>query len=600
MDDIQIFTKNAGRDVTQCQIVNAFRPLGAEEIRVNYGERSTEKQSTEKQSTEKQSTEKQGSHDIEDDSSSIDTDTFTLDIVKYSGRVAEGIRGNSRERSSLEFINNSGFDETQISVTPTCWYLEQENVRRNSGQRSTKEQILKEFVKKSHREEKKETGIFYTLRTYLLSFLKMFTKNKPVLQTDLKKTMKKNKNDPTTLSFQENVKYSERVAEGIRGNSGERSSEEFIQHKRELMNIHQMLSVSHIHNPANRKTKHPSSPEVITGQPMHTSQKVELLWEFLWCFPCCYYLKNLGCITRMVQTRSFETTTNTCQVSVYDTVHNVFYAPLFDNEQIRQSNLQKMVLVIRFCFELYKTMIGSYLTVFTPQDCDGVVCTLRQNLIPKDNLEILALTMNSFMAFSLLSEYVIEIARERILRMYFENDQRLPVEKEYFTNLLGILDTKKASLLGEKSKMITLVFHLYRKVGIILLSLYVVNVSISGIVIYKNYYDKSSLFGFVTNALFIVLKMVSILKIAIHSINMPYSAYIETPVAFNSLKPEYIKGNVKKHFLFGLQGSHNEHIHYFDENKQYIRFLLDDYGTENTVCLDIDEVPTLRHRNSFG
>ena len=423
--------------------------------------------------------------------------------------------------------------------------------------------------------------------TYMSGFQRLFTKDKPnntKLKTPMKtpipmrKTIKKNKNDPTKPS----------------------SIQEHIQHKRELMSIHQMLSVSHIHNPATRKSPHHGSPEVITIQPTQISPKIELLLEFLWCFPCCYYLKNMGCIQRMLQMRTFENTTKTCQVNVYDTVHNVFYAPLFDNEQIRPSNLQKIALFIRFCFELYKTMIGSYLTVFTPQDCDGVVCTLRQNLIPKDNLEIVGLTMNSFMAFSLLCEYIIEIIREKILRMYFENDQRLPVEKEYFTNLLGILDTKKASLLGEKSKMITLVFHLYRKVGIILLSLYVVNVSISGIVIYKNYYDKSSLFGFVTNALFIVLKMVSILKIAIHSINMPYSAYIETPVAFNSLKPEYIKGNVKKHFLFGLQAPQNEHIHYFDENKQYIRFLLDDYGVDNTVCLDIEEIPTLRHRKSFG
>jgi hypothetical protein len=28
---------------------------------------------------------------------------FIQEFVKYSGRVAEGIRGNSRERSSLEF-----------------------------------------------------------------------------------------------------------------------------------------------------------------------------------------------------------------------------------------------------------------------------------------------------------------------------------------------------------------------------------------------------------------------------------------------------------------------------------------------------------------
>jgi hypothetical protein len=460
----------------------------------------------------------------EDEPSSVDTDTFALDIVETQIEVAEISSISDNQYTASDIVND--------------------------------------------------------IATYSLGFRKLFTKNKPVLRNtpDAKKTMKKNKNDESTSQLQD-----------------------MIQRKRELMNIHQMLSVSHIHKPPPARPIHTTGgQEIIPLQPVHFSPKVQLMMEFLWCFPCCYYLKNVGCINRILQKHSFENTSDKCKVNVYDTIHYLFYAPLFDNEQIRPSNLQKIVLFIRFCFELYKTMIGSYLTVFTPQDCEGVVCTLRQNLIPRDNLEVIALTMNSLMAFSLLCEYVIEIIREKILRMYFENDQRLPVEKEYFTNLLGILDTKKASLLGEKSKMITLVFHLYRKIGIILLSLYIVNVSISGIVIYKNYYDRSSLFGFVTNALFIVLKMVSILKIAIHSINMPYSAYIETPVAFNSLKPEYIKNNVKKHFLFGLQTRQNEHIQYFDENKQYIRFLLDDYGKENTVCLDIDELPTLRHRNSFG
>jgi hypothetical protein len=203
------------------------------------------------------------------------------------------------------------------------------------------------------------------------------------------------------------------------------------------------------------------------------------------------------------------------------------------------------------------------------------------------------------MAFALLCEYVIEMIREKILRMYFVSDQRLPVEKEYFTNLLAIIDTKKAALLGEKSRMISLVFRLYRRVGIVLLSLYFVNVCISGVVIYKNYYDKSSMFGFATNALFIVFKMASILKIAIHSISMPYSAYIETPVAFNSLKTEYIKTDVKNYFLLGATST-NPTIPYFRENAQYIQVLLEGLVSNAEHDSEPDPLPIIRHRKSFG
>jgi hypothetical protein len=193
-------------------------------------------------------------------------------------------------------------------------------------------------------------------------------------------------------------------------------------------------------------------------------------------------------------------------------------------------------------------------------------------------MEVVALAVNSFMAFSLLCEYMIELTRERVLRLYFENDPRLPVEKEYFTNLLGVLDTKKATLLNNKTVIIRYIFQLYRRIGIVLLSIYIANICISGAVIYKNYYDKSSLFGFVTNALFIVLKMASILKIAIHSIQIPYSAYIESPIAFNSLKPEYIKPEIKAQYMFRNMeeyAAQNENAQYFMENRQYMRFLLE-------------------------
>jgi len=306
----------------------------------------------------------------------------------------------------------------------------------------------------------------------------------------------------------------------------------------------------------------------------------------------------MPCLRQCIESRSHEH--NGLKTTFYELLRFLLYTPLVDdNEAKKITRLQMVVLAVRLAFELYKTMIGSYLTIFTPQKCGQQVCTLLENVVPKDRTEIAALTMNSFMAFALLSEYVIEMIREKILRMYFETDQRLPVEKEYFTNLLAIIDTKKAKLLGEKSLLISMVFRLYRRVGIFLLSVYLANVCISAAVIYKNYYDKSSLFGFVTNALFIVFKMASILKIAIHSISMPYSAYVEMPVAFNSLKSEYIKTDVKNHFLLGAKADTHA-VQYFRENKQYMNVLLEDITRNIEPANDLEKQEVIRHRKSFG
>ena len=404
-------------------------------------------------------------------------------------------------------------------------------------------------------------------------------------------------------------------------------------HKAELAQLQRILSVSHMRTPttttADSRYSNIEDTEHSGSSKTHSSSHIELYMEFCWCFSCCFssplfrkYFESL-CICQTKHNSDIENGNgnengndnddNTacsychyCNTRVYECIYKVFFSPIFDNDESKLTKTQKLVILVRLSFELYKTMIGSYLTIFTPQKCNDGICTLTQNLIPKDNMEVVALAMNSFMAFSLLCEYMIELTRERVLRLYFENDPRLPVEKEYFTNLLGVLDTKKATLLNNKTVIIRYIFQLYRRIGIVLLSIYVTNICISGAVIYKNYYDKSSLFGFVTNALFIVLKMASILKIAIHSIQIPYSAYIESPIAFNSLKPEYIKPEIKAQYMFRNMeeyAAQNENAQYFMENRQYMRFLLENSrkSRKSIHFTDIPEkarVETITHGSS--
>jgi hypothetical protein len=440
---------------------------------------------------------------------------------------------------------------------------------------------------------------------------------------------------------------------GVRGITGDGLPSKVIEvvspgrhkkrHKRELVQIQKMLSVSHIHNPNKGSNDSqysvvddPDASESSKKKSQEHSHQLELYMEFFWCFSCCYsnptfrnYFERIviGYPNKSRDKNDNENNIGTgschyCNKRFYDCIYRVFFAPIFDNDESKFTKTQKLVILVRLSFEMYKTMIGSYLTIFTPQKCNEGICTLTQNLIPKDNMEIVALAVNSFMAFALICEYLIELSREKILRLYFENDPRLPVEKEYFTNLLGIIDTKKATLFSEQTIIIRLIFQLYRRIGIILLSIYVTNICISGAVIYKNYYDKSSLFGFVTNALFIVFKMASILKIAIHSIKIPYSAYIESPVAFNSLKEEYIKPEIKSQYIFQDMedyAAQNENAQYFMENRQYMKFLLENMekkydieladmpqvenGIEN---IDIESLDTLeytftkRHHHSFS
>jgi isopentenyl diphosphate isomerase/L-lactate dehydrogenase-like FMN-dependent dehydrogenase len=118
--------------------------------------------------------------------------------------------------------------------------------------------------------------------------------------------------------------------------------------------------------------------------------------------------------------------------------------------------------------------------------------------------------------------------------------------------------------------------------------------------------------------------MASILKIAIHSIKIPYSAYIESPVAFNSLKEEYIRPEIKAQYIFRNMedyAAQNENAQYFMENRQYMKFLLENMNKkmhdtnelvdmpypENSIVdieslnlMDIDYTIKKRHHNSFS
>ena len=79
---------------------------------------------------------------------------------------------------------------------------------------------------------------------------------------------------------------------------------------------------------------------------------------------------------------------------------------------------QKVGVIPTVLFELYKVMVSSFLILFVPQNCDGHVCTLSENLVTEDNLYTSGLVINFITMFSFLIFYVCEILRENKLITY--------------------------------------------------------------------------------------------------------------------------------------------------------------------------------------
>jgi hypothetical protein len=73
----------------------------------------------------------------------------------------------------------------------------------------------------------------------------------------------------------------------------------------------------------------------------------------------------------------------------------------------------------------------------------------------------------------------------------------------------------------------------YRIIGIYMLIFFFINCGISWAVVYKNYLDNSTFITFTTNALFMITKIYSVLKITSSGEYNIYSAYLNENLVYN-------------------------------------------------------------------
>jgi hypothetical protein len=198
-----------------------------------------------------------------------------------------------------------------------------------------------------------------------------------------------------------------------------------------------------------------------------------------------------------------------------------------------------LITATSIVFELYKTMIGSFLTVFTAQRCGQQTCTIWENIVPKNDLELAGIVINFFMATSLLIEYIFEIMREAYLIKYLKYDKSLANNGEHIAELYE--NTDKTIF----AKLIPL-YVIYIRFSYVVLLIYFVNVILSAVIVAENYYDNTSIFSFVTNALFIIYKIYNVVEITSYRGDYFYSAYQRKNIHYNDVRPKYLLKNIQE------------------------------------------------------
>jgi len=207
---------------------------------------------------------------------------------------------------------------------------------------------------------------------------------------------------------------------------------------------------------------------------------------------------------------------------------------LFENPEGRMTNVQRVSILLFTAFEAYRTVISSFLIVFVPQTCGGYSCTIIQNLIPKDNLEIAAISMNTFMSAYFCVLFMIESVRETLIKQYLIADKSSPTDKEYLVKMISEMESI------HRKKMLR-INNVYRVFAQFLLLVFFINAGISCVVIQKNYLNNTTVTVFITNTFFMIHRIHKALKITSSGKYNIYSAYRSTNLLYNRYRGTWLK-----------------------------------------------------------
>lgn len=208
-------------------------------------------------------------------------------------------------------------------------------------------------------------------------------------------------------------------------------------------------------------------------------------------------------------------------------VINRFIYNAFENEDGKVTYLQAAFIVLHSLFEVYRAVISSFLTVFVPQRCpDGLICSLYDNVVPRDQLERIAIGFNAFMAFYFCMLFLFEATRERRIQAYLAISKEAPRSKKHLVELMCNMDH------GDRTELLR-VNNSYRLTGIYMMVFFFVNSGLSWAVVYKNYLDNTTFITFTTNALFMITKLYGVLKITSSGEYNIYSAYLNDNLVYN-------------------------------------------------------------------
>jgi hypothetical protein len=192
---------------------------------------------------------------------------------------------------------------------------------------------------------------------------------------------------------------------------------------------------------------------------------------------------------------------------------------------------QRFNMATTVSLEFYRVLMGSFLVLFVPQLCDDHVCSMNENVNRGDTLTNVGIALNSITLLSFFLLYFIEIKRENKMITYLEVNKFKPLDNESVGKALCQLEPSKKD-------NILLYDTYYQNIGFLCTGIFTVNSTVSSIVIYTNYLDSKTFTVFLTNFLFMSLKVLDVYNTVNTKPNIFFSAYLKKKVQYNDVDPD--------------------------------------------------------------
>jgi len=192
---------------------------------------------------------------------------------------------------------------------------------------------------------------------------------------------------------------------------------------------------------------------------------------------------------------------------------------------------QRIVTTFSMCLEFYKVLMGTFLVIFVPQQCNDKICSMNENFFNGTTLNSMGNISNFITFTSIGTLYFIELKRENWCIQY------LDIDDEKSTNNL---DTEIEAYPKYKAEMARLNTHYIRSVYAALFMMFT-NFIISGVTVYQSYAGTNSITTFLSFFMLVFMKLYSSWTVGALSIKneRANSAYMKEPKTYNTIDEDY-------------------------------------------------------------